>query len=371
MASAAGLPPIVFNLDGDGVELVDRGSSTVMFDADSDGVRQRTGWIGPDDGVLALDRNGDGQITTGSEISFIADTTNAKSDLEGLSAFDSNGNGALDRGDKGFRKFRIWRDANQDGVSQRSELRSLSGWGIASISLSPNATFDRDSSTDNSIVGITEFTRRNGSKGRAADVVLVFDASDPPASQPASDISRARLDTPAGEFSSAPDSFVQHAATEEAGGTAGNDQAPQMYGQAKVEEERVSAGLSVNESFERVSEAGVTSYGESIREAELAVDGASELVEIVRHAQSAAAAYSGWRTEWLDHLLSDTGAFSVSETPVPALAFESAGTLSRQVLQAISAMAAFNTLPAAEIASVEMRGPQFRLADLAVDLRAA
>ena len=130
------VPPIVLDLDGDGLELVAFDGSTVEFDMDQDGVRDRTGWVGADDGLLALDRNQNGTIDDISEISFVGDSEGADLDLEGLRAFDSNANGFLDAGDARFGEFQVWRDANQDGISQADELLSLADAGVASINLS-------------------------------------------------------------------------------------------------------------------------------------------------------------------------------------------------------------------------------------------
>ncbi len=58
---------------------------------DGDGVRDKTGWVGADDGLLALDRNGNGTIDDIGEISFVDDAEGALSDLEGLQAYDTDG----------------------------------------------------------------------------------------------------------------------------------------------------------------------------------------------------------------------------------------------------------------------------------------
>nr|WP_246432181.1 hypothetical protein [Xanthomonas theicola] len=64
--------PLTLDLDGDGIETIsaDRG---VMFDHDGDGVRSGSGWVSADDGLLVMDRNGNGVIDNGGEL-FGADT---------------------------------------------------------------------------------------------------------------------------------------------------------------------------------------------------------------------------------------------------------------------------------------------------------
>ena len=72
----------------------------------------------PDDGFLALDRNGDGTVTDMSEITFVGDSTGAVSDLEGLRAWDTDGDGYVDADDEAYDQFMVWQDLNQDGISQ-------------------------------------------------------------------------------------------------------------------------------------------------------------------------------------------------------------------------------------------------------------
>ena len=48
----------MFDLDGDGVELVSVENSTVQFDLDEDGIAEKSGWVQADDGMLALGRDG-------------------------------------------------------------------------------------------------------------------------------------------------------------------------------------------------------------------------------------------------------------------------------------------------------------------------
>lgn len=184
------LPPVVLDLDGDGLDLVSLTRSRVRFDADSDGARERIGWVAASDGILALDRNGDGRIADGSEISFVADLPGAQTDLEGLAAFDTNGNGLLDAGDQGFGNFLVWRDLDQDGVSDQGELASLVDADVATISLTRRDSASGPEGRDNVVVGVSDFIRTDGSVGLVGDVKLAFD--DEPSPSPVRDLSRPR-----------------------------------------------------------------------------------------------------------------------------------------------------------------------------------
>ena len=59
--------PLIVDLDGDGVETttVENGA---YFDHDNNGFAEKTGWVGKDDGLLARDLNGNGQIDDGTEL---------------------------------------------------------------------------------------------------------------------------------------------------------------------------------------------------------------------------------------------------------------------------------------------------------------
>lgn len=171
-------PPIVLDLDGDGLDLVSLSDSHVYRDIDGDGVVDRTGWVGADDGLLALDRNGDGIVTDTSELSFAADVPGAISDLEGLRAFDSDHDGFLDADDDQYGSFKLWQDLNQDGISQSGELRTLSEAGIAFINLmltlTGNAT---ENAADNVVYATGEYGRTDGTTGGLGDVMLAYEPS--------------------------------------------------------------------------------------------------------------------------------------------------------------------------------------------------
>ncbi|WP_162559093.1 cadherin domain-containing protein [Sphingorhabdus sp. EL138] len=171
------LPPIVFDLDGTGIRAAD---ITVSFDIDGDGTKDQTGWIGGGQGFLALDRDGDGLITHGAEISFIQDLPGARTDLEGLSAFDSNGDNVFDAQDARFGEFLVWQDANENGISEAGELLSLPDAGIVSIALV--GTSQQQSDEGNiGILGTSTFTRTDGTTAAVGDVALRWERISEPA----------------------------------------------------------------------------------------------------------------------------------------------------------------------------------------------
>jgi hypothetical protein len=102
----------------------DRG---VRFDVDADGSLDQVGWTeaGTDVAFLALDRDGDGRISSGEEL--IGDRTvpgvrvgvNA---LAQLAAYPGTW-GAVGSDNPLFGRLRLWTDANHNGVSEADELR--------------------------------------------------------------------------------------------------------------------------------------------------------------------------------------------------------------------------------------------------------
>lgn len=169
----APIPPIAIDLDGDGIELRSVVESQIHFRS-ADGKVERVGWVGSDDGILALDRNGNGEIEGLSEISFIDDMPGAVTDLEGLAAFDTNGDRVFDAADARWSEFRIWQDRNQDGVSSANELSGLREVGIVGIELDGAATgFGVDEGIDNVVAATTTIRWEDSSRiGRGYDVML-------------------------------------------------------------------------------------------------------------------------------------------------------------------------------------------------------
>ena len=154
--------PIILDLDGDGVELVDLDESTAFYDIDGDGYRERMGWASADDGFLAYDKDGDGVIAAHDELSFVSYVEGARTDLEGLAHFDTNGNGQLDPGDAEWGKFRVWQDLDQDGESDPGELRTLSEAGIESIALTSDGV--ERTVANNEVFGEGVYTHADGER---------------------------------------------------------------------------------------------------------------------------------------------------------------------------------------------------------------
>ena len=130
--------PLALDLDGDGIET--RGADgRVVFDHNGDGIKTGTGWLRPDDGWLVLDRNNNGTIDNGGELFGVdtakSDGTKATDGFDALGDLDSNNDNVFDSKDTRFADVRIWRDLNQDGVSQSNELSTLAANNILSIGL--------------------------------------------------------------------------------------------------------------------------------------------------------------------------------------------------------------------------------------------
>ncbi len=171
------LAPIVLDLDGDGLELKSRKKSAATFDMDGDGIGDDTGWVGSGDGLLVIDRNGDGLITGASELSFLTEKADAKSDLEALTVLDANRDGKIDAKDARFAELKVWVDANGNGVTDAGELKTLTDLGITEISVAGRSTDQKVKPGQNIVLATATFTRSNGTTGTLGDVAFAFDPS--------------------------------------------------------------------------------------------------------------------------------------------------------------------------------------------------
>jgi hypothetical protein len=92
-----------------------------------------------------------------------------------LRAQDSNSDGVVNSLDANFNQLRVWRDLNQDGISQAGELQTLSQAGIASIGVTGTAT-NTNLGNGNTQVASGSFTHTNGSTGQSALLGVGFDS---------------------------------------------------------------------------------------------------------------------------------------------------------------------------------------------------
>jgi hypothetical protein len=131
--------PIIIDLNNDGYNLTNAANG-VRFDLRGDGKTHPWSWTarGSDDAFLALDRNGDGRITSGKEL-FGNNTEQPVSEepngFTALRVFDQNDDGWINEKDVVHQKLLLWVDANHDGVSQRQELQPLKPGKVEGVSL--------------------------------------------------------------------------------------------------------------------------------------------------------------------------------------------------------------------------------------------
>jgi len=164
--------PIAIDLNGDGFHFTNVDDSNVFYDVNGDGWRRKIAWNNPSDGFIAYDKNGDGKIDRFDEISFVPYKPDGQTDLEGLKAFDTNGDGIFSAADAKWSSFGVWQDANSNGVTDPGEFRSLNDLGINGISLSSDGQFQIiDGQT---VHGIGSATKSDGSTLALADVTLQF-----------------------------------------------------------------------------------------------------------------------------------------------------------------------------------------------------
>jgi hypothetical protein len=168
------LAPIILDLDGDGVEMVERGKSKARFDMDGDGTRDDTGWVGKGDGFLVIDRDGDGLITGAAELSFLSEKPGARSDLEALAALDSNRDRKIDATDLRFGELKVWVDGNRNGITDSGELKTLRDLNIASIDLAAAATQQSVKPGQNILLATGSFTLADGTVRSLGDSALAF-----------------------------------------------------------------------------------------------------------------------------------------------------------------------------------------------------
>ena len=163
--------PLALDLDGSGkIETVGLNAG-VLFDHDADGVKTGTGWVAAGDGLVVRDINKNGQIDSGREIfgdnTILSNGQKAKDAFEAIADLDANKDGKVDAKDAAFSELKIWNDKNQNGISEASELKTLTELGVTSISTHASITGVQNSANGNVEIGFSSFERADGSTGNS------------------------------------------------------------------------------------------------------------------------------------------------------------------------------------------------------------
>ena len=122
--------PLVIDLNNDGIKGTNL-DYKINFDLDNNGFKEATSWIDNNDAFIAIDKNNNGKIDNGSELSRVSQITPmptliAKNGFENLKELDSNNDDIIDEKDKEFTNLLLWQDKNSNGISETDELIKLS-----------------------------------------------------------------------------------------------------------------------------------------------------------------------------------------------------------------------------------------------------
>jgi hypothetical protein len=176
--------PLVLDLDGSGITTsAIFPAAPILFDHDGDGTKTATGWIAAGEAIVVRDLNGNGTIDSGREL--FGDNTIltrgaragqvAANGFEALADLDMDINGVadgkFDAADAAFASVKLWRDQNQDGISQSSELFTFAQLDVASINTTGTAD-NVNLGGDNTQTHAGTFTRTTGATGEAGTAHL-------------------------------------------------------------------------------------------------------------------------------------------------------------------------------------------------------
>ena len=136
--SGVGSTPLVLSFDNAAVSY--RSDMRGSFDLTGAGMTVATDWPTAATPWLALDRDGDGHITSGAELfgsaTTLADGTMASHGFMALAELDDNHDGVISAADAGvFSRLLVWADSDGSRSSDGSELTTLAQHGIVSIAL--------------------------------------------------------------------------------------------------------------------------------------------------------------------------------------------------------------------------------------------
>ncbi|MYN30222.1 SdrD B-like domain-containing protein [Duganella levis] len=174
MSWDASITPIAIDLNGDGIHTIARQDMTGSFDLLGTGKAIQSGWLSKEDGFLAIDKNGNGQI---DDISELFGGASKGSGFAKLATYDSNGDGVVDAKDANFGELRIWQDANSNGKTDAGELITLAQAGVTSLKVAYTELPFLDAN-NNLHLERSSVTMSNGKTADMTDVYFNVAASD-------------------------------------------------------------------------------------------------------------------------------------------------------------------------------------------------
>ncbi len=160
-AAARQEDPLVLDMDGNGLDLTPAAEGE-SFDMDGDGTADQTAWVAGNDAFLAMDRDGDGAITSGKEL--FGDQNGAKDGFEELSKLDDNHDGKIDEKDTAWKALLL---LHSDGTTS-----GLAESGITSLSLDAIVPMKGRIDDAGDLVAGSSFSRADGSTGMVGELYL-------------------------------------------------------------------------------------------------------------------------------------------------------------------------------------------------------
>lgn len=138
--------PVVLDLNGNGIEVIDKPISTANFDVDNSGFLKQTAWINTEDAFLTLDRNFNGVIDSGKEMFSNSTVSLERRGLGGMAWIDANYDGKITSDDPVWNELRVWQDANGNAQQEILESFTLGELGITELNYAMG-TFTRNGNT--------------------------------------------------------------------------------------------------------------------------------------------------------------------------------------------------------------------------------
>ena len=170
------IDPIIIDLNKNKITST-KLNNTTYFDHDNNNFKEASSWIDKGDAFLALDKNSNGLIDNGNELfgnhtisntSFKYTDDKATNGYEALKAYDLNGDNVIDSKDEIYDKLLLWKDSNQNAITDKGELIKLKDSGIVSIDLNYKQT--NIDEKGNTIKQSSTVTFEDGSTTLANDV---------------------------------------------------------------------------------------------------------------------------------------------------------------------------------------------------------